>query len=141
MDSVLNYNFEYLKSHKGSTITSGLSIFLCGVGSINHEDSMIKIDDVSMSFACLKHSKSTCGHSFFFKCFKEKMCIIHFQNWRGLYYWWLKEKNELKLVKFMLTTYFSAFSSNLLLALKIMNFEDVSWTKVIHFWVIKKMDA
>ncbi len=61
MDSVLNYDLEYLKNHKGGTITSGLSHFLCGVGSINCKDLMIRIDDVSMSFACLKHSKSTYG--------------------------------------------------------------------------------
>jgi hypothetical protein len=61
VDNALNYNFEYLKNHKRSTITSGLLIFMCGVGSINCKDLMIRIDDVSMSFACLKHSKSTCG--------------------------------------------------------------------------------
>jgi hypothetical protein len=61
VDSILNYDLEYLKNHKGGTITSGFSIFLCGVGSIKCKDSMIRIDDVSMSFACLKHSKSTCG--------------------------------------------------------------------------------
>jgi hypothetical protein len=78
---------------------------------------------------------------FFFQMLKNKNVHYSFQNWRGLYYCWLKEKNELKLVKFMFTTYFSAFSSNLLLALKIMNFEDASWKKVIHFQVVKNMDA
>jgi hypothetical protein len=79
VDNALDYNLEYLKSHKGSTKTSGLSKKLCGIGSINCKDSMIKIDDVSMSFASLKHSKSTCGYSFFFKCLKKKCALFIFK--------------------------------------------------------------
>jgi hypothetical protein len=41
----------------------------------------------------------------------------------------------------MFTTHFGTFESNLLLALKIMNLEDVSLTKKIHFYVVKSMDA
>ncbi len=41
----------------------------------------------------------------------------------------------------MFTTHFGTFDSNLLLALKIMNFEDVSLTKTNHFYVVKSMDA
>jgi len=35
----------------------------------------------------------------------------------------------------------NAFVSNILLTLKILNFENVSLTKVIHFYVIQSMDA
>jgi hypothetical protein len=37
-----------------------------------------------------------------------------------------KTNHKLKLMKFMFTTHFDIFSSNMFLALKIMNFEDVS---------------
>jgi hypothetical protein len=38
----------------------------------------------------------------------------------------LKAQHNLKLVKFMFSTHFGAFSSKVFLALKIMNFENVS---------------
>jgi hypothetical protein len=41
----------------------------------------------------------------------------------------------------MFTTHFGTFDSNLYLALKIMNFEDVSLTKKIQFYVVQSMDA
>jgi hypothetical protein len=44
-------------------------------------------------------------------------------------------------MKFTFTTHFCAFGSNVFLALEIINFEDVFLTKVIHFYVIKKLDA
>jgi hypothetical protein len=36
-------------------------------------------------------------------------------------------------VQFMFPTHFGAFGSKVFLALKIMNFENVSWTKVFSF--------
>jgi hypothetical protein len=47
----------------------------------------------------------------------------------------MNEKKEIKLVKFIFTTHLSAFGSNMFLALKIMNFENVLSN------VIKNMDA
>ncbi len=41
-------------------------------------------------------------------------------------------------MKFIFTTHFNTFGSNILLTLKTMNFEYVALTKVIHFYVIKK---
>jgi hypothetical protein len=48
---------------------------------------------------------------------------------------------ELKSTKHIFTTQLSAFGSNVLLALKLINFEDVSLTNVIHFYVIKNTNA
>jgi hypothetical protein len=47
----------------------------------------------------------------------------------------MKEKKGIKLVKFIFITHLSAFGSNMFLAMKIMNFENVL------FKVIKNMDA
>jgi hypothetical protein len=41
-------------------------------------------------------------------------------------------------VVFIFVTHLNAFGSNMLLALKIMNFEDALLTKVIHFYMKKK---
>ncbi len=48
-------------------------------------------------------------------------------------------KNELKKLKIKFTTHLSIFGSNLFLALKLINFEDVNLTKVIHFYVGKNI--
>ncbi len=37
--------------------------------------------------------------------------------------------------------FYNTFGFNVLLALKIMNFENVTLTKIIHFYVIKNMNA
>ncbi len=44
-------------------------------------------------------------------------------------------------MKFMFITHFGAFGLNMFLTFKIVNFENVSPTKVIHFYMIKDMDA
>lgn len=48
-------------------------------------------------------------------------------------------KNELKKFKIKFTTHLSIFGSNLFLALKLINFEDVNLTKVIYFYVGKNI--
>jgi hypothetical protein len=40
-------------------------------------------------------------------------------------------------MKFIFTTHLNTFGANMFSALKIMNFEDVVLTKVIHVYVIK----
>jgi hypothetical protein len=45
------------------------------------------------------------------------------------------------LVKFIFTTHLNAFGTNVFSALKIMNFEDMYLTKVIHFYLTKYIDA
>jgi hypothetical protein len=38
----------------------------------------------------------------------------------------------------MLKTHFNIFSSNVFLASKIKNFENMFWIRVIHFYLVKK---
>jgi hypothetical protein len=53
----------------------------------------------------------------------------------------IKKEKELKLVKFIFTTHLNTFGSNTFLALKIMNYEYVVLTKVIHLCVVKNMNS
>jgi len=48
---------------------------------------------------------------------------------------------EIEIGEKKITTHFNTFNLNNPLALKFMNFEDVISTKVIHFYVIKSMNA
>jgi hypothetical protein len=60
-----------------------------------------------------------------------------------------KKNKRMKLMKFIFMTYLNAFASNVFLAPKVMNFEDVDLIKVIlfihfkviHFYVVKIMNA
>jgi hypothetical protein len=52
----------------------------------------------------------------------------------------IKEK-ALEIHKILLKPHLNIFVSNVFLTLKIMNFENLSLTKVIHFCVILSMDA
>jgi hypothetical protein len=45
----------------------------------------------------------------------------------------IKRQKEFKLTKFMFITHFGAFGLNMFLAYKIVNFENVFSTKIIHF--------
>ncbi len=48
---------------------------------------------------------------------------------------------RLELMKIILITDFSTFSSNVFLTLKIMGFENVALTTVMHIYVIEGMNA
>ncbi len=54
-----------------------------------------------------------------------QMCTILFQI--------LKELKELKSVKYVFIAHLNTFGSNMFLAIKIMYFEDVVYTKFIYF--------
>jgi hypothetical protein len=49
--------------------------------------------------------------------------------------------NGLELMKIVLITHLNIFGSKLLLTLKIMDFENVTLTKVVHIYVIEGMNA
>ncbi len=55
----------------------------------------------------------------------------------------IKKEKNLKLVKFIFTlsTCLNIFGSNVFLVQKIMNFEDVTLTKIIHFYVIRNLNS
>jgi len=44
-------------------------------------------------------------------------------------------------MKFFYVTNFNTFGSNMLLTLKIMDFENVTLTKVVHIYVIEGMNS
>jgi hypothetical protein len=46
-----------------------------------------------------------------------------------------------ELMKIVFITHFSAFGSKMFLTLKIMDFESVVLTKVVHIYVIESMNA
>jgi len=53
----------------------------------------------------------------------------------------IRKAKGLKLMKIIFITDLSTFGSNMPLTLKIMNFENVALTKVIHISVVKGMNA
>jgi hypothetical protein len=52
----------------------------------------------------------------------------------------IKKSKAIEIDEIHFTTHMNTFDSNMFLALKIMNFEDVVLTKIIHFYVIKEHD-
>jgi hypothetical protein len=53
----------------------------------------------------------------------------------------IKREKKLQISEIVFTTHLKTIGSNLFLALKIMKFEDVCLAKLIHFCVVKNMDA
>ncbi len=52
-----------------------------------------------------------------------------------------RKAKELELMKIVFITHLNTFGSKMFLTLKIMNFESVTLTKVVHIYVIKGMNA
>ncbi len=53
----------------------------------------------------------------------------------------IKRAKGLELMKIVFITDLSTFDSNVFLTLKIMDFENVALTKVVHIYVIEVMNA
>jgi hypothetical protein len=53
----------------------------------------------------------------------------------------IRKAKGLELMKIIFITHFSTFGSIVFLTLKIMDFENVSLTKVVHFYVIEEMNV
>jgi hypothetical protein len=53
----------------------------------------------------------------------------------------IRKPKGLELMKIIFITHLSTFGSNVLLTLKIMDFENVFLIKVVHNYVIKGMNA
>jgi hypothetical protein len=68
------------------------------------------------------------------------MCTIPSKIWRG-FTLMVRRAKKLELIKIAFTTNLSTFDSKILLTLKIMDFENVLLTKVIHVYVMKGMNA
>jgi hypothetical protein len=53
----------------------------------------------------------------------------------------IRRAKRFELMKIVFITNFSTFGTNVLLTLKIMDFENVALTKVVHIYVIEGMNA
>jgi hypothetical protein len=53
----------------------------------------------------------------------------------------IRRAKKLELMTIIFITHLSTFGSKVLLTLKIMNFENVTLTKIVHIYVIKGMNA
>jgi hypothetical protein len=53
----------------------------------------------------------------------------------------IRRAKGLERLKIVFITYLSTYASKVLLTLKIMNFENVALTKVVHIYMIKGMNA
>jgi hypothetical protein len=53
----------------------------------------------------------------------------------------IKRANRFEMMIFFLITHLGTFGSKMLLTLKIMDFENVFFTKVVHIYVIEGMNA
>jgi hypothetical protein len=53
----------------------------------------------------------------------------------------IRREKKLELMKIVLITNLNTFGSNVLLSLKIIKFENVILTKVVHIYVIEGMHA
>jgi hypothetical protein len=53
----------------------------------------------------------------------------------------IRKAKKLELMKFVFITHLSTFGSKMFLTLKIMDFESVIVTKVVHIYVIEGMNA
>jgi hypothetical protein len=53
----------------------------------------------------------------------------------------IKKEKGLELMKFVFITHLNTFGSKMFLTLKIMDFENVALTKVVHIYVIEGMNA
>jgi len=53
----------------------------------------------------------------------------------------IRKEKRFELMKIIFKTYLSTFGSKVFLTLKIMDFENVTLTKVVHIYVIKGFNA
>jgi hypothetical protein len=53
----------------------------------------------------------------------------------------IRRAKGLELMKIVFITHFSTFGSTMFLTLKIMDFENVPLTKIVHIYVIERMNV
>jgi hypothetical protein len=66
------------------------------------------------------------------------MCTTPFENWRGFLTLMIRRAKGLD---FIFITHLNTFGSKVLLILKVMDFENVVLTNVVHIYGIKGMNA
>jgi hypothetical protein len=99
----------------------------------------MQIDDVSRVFL---HVQNNYGHFFFFKHpFSLSNEHHSFSKLERTLILVIRKTKALEIGEIHVKTPFNTFVSNIFLILKIMNFENMFSTKVIHFDVIQNLDA
>jgi hypothetical protein len=99
----------------------------------------MQIDDVSRGFL---HVQNNYGHCFFFQTSFFIINVHHsFSKLERILLLIIRKTKALEIVEIHVKTHLNTFVSNMFLILKIMNFENVFSTKVIHFDVIQNLAA
>jgi cephalosporin-C deacetylase-like acetyl esterase len=66
---------------------------------------------------------------------------IPFENWERILTLMIRRAKGLELMNYFFITHLNTFDSKVFLTLKIMDFENVALTKVVHIYVIKDMNS
>jgi len=104
-----------------------------------HAQNLTQIENV---FTCSKHSNFENGQPYFFQTsFFSTKCAQFFQTLQRILTLMMRREKGFELMKIVFTTDLNTFGSKVLLTLKIMDFENVFLSKVIHVYVIEGMDA
>jgi hypothetical protein len=53
----------------------------------------------------------------------------------------IRRAKGIELIKFVLITHFNTFGSTMFLTLKIMDFDNVPLTKIVHIYVVERMNV
>jgi len=99
------------------------------------------LTQIKNAFACSKHSNLENGFFFFFNViFSTKCAPFILKIGEGLTFMIRKAKG-FELMKIVFITHLSTFGSKVFLTQKIMKFENVYLTKVVHIYVVEGMNA
>jgi hypothetical protein len=91
--------------------------------------------------ACSKHSRVDNPYFFQMSFFPTKFPPFFFIKLERILTLMIKREKGIELMKIIFITDFNTFGSNVLLTLKIMDFENVVLTKFVHIYVIEGMSA
>jgi len=138
----LNCNFVCLKNHKGSIIV-WIAIKFFGIISINCKVYMLKVWHKLIMFLHVQSTQtSKMDNPYFFKCPFFLPNVHHF-FWKleRILTLIIRREKGLEVMKIIFITNLSTFGSKVFFTLKIMDFESVVLTKVVHIYVIEGMNA
>ncbi len=141
MDTFFNYIFVCLKDHKWNIIIWIIIIFLV-IFSINCKVYILKVwHKLKMFLYVLNIQTSRVNNPWFFQTsFFSTKCASFLLRMKRILTLMIRKAKGFELIIFFITN-LSTFGSKVLLTLKIMDFENVPSTKVVHFYVIKDVNA
>ncbi len=132
---------------KRATQVSGLIVWIViiffGIFSINYKVYMLKAWHKLKMFLHVQSTQTLkMDNSCFFQTFLFLPNIYHsFWKLERILTLMIKRAKGLELMKIVLITHLNTFGPKVFLTLKIMDFENVAWTKVVHIYVIKGMNV